>query len=139
MELALLRAVYVFPWRDEFVWATEHTGWHGIVKERYARKRLAPADFMGWRRGRYLEPEAKASWATCEYLLAKEQPKLPELLDHLRVFREEHGRIHDDPSSWRRDLDYEIPTADQHALFTQVLGEGWLDRASIFFRQELHE
>jgi hypothetical protein len=136
-EFAVMGAVYVFPWRDEFVWATEHTGWHGIVKERYQKKALKAADFMGWKRGKYLEPEAKASWATCEYLLAKEPAKLPELLERMRVFREEHGRVQDDPSSWYRNLDYEIPVGEQHTLFTEVLGAGYLERASIFFRQEL--
>lgn len=137
VEFALLGAVYVFPWRDEFVWATEHTGWGKPVAERYARKPLKPADFMGWRRGRYLEPEAKASWATCEYLLAKERAKLPALLEHLRVFREEHARIQDDPSRWHRDVEYEIPVADQQRLFGEVLGDGYLERAVQFFRKEL--
>jgi hypothetical protein len=137
MELALRGSIYCFPWRDEFVWASEHTGWDKIVQERYQSAHLKPSDFMGWRRGKYLDPEAKASWATCEYLVAKEGPKLPALLDQLRVFREEHGRVHDDPQSWRRDTNYEIPTADQHKLITQALAEGYLFRATLFFRQEL--
>ena len=137
MEFALMGTAYVFPWRDEFVSVTEHSGWGKVVADRYAKKRLKPADFMGWHRGKYLEPEAKASWATCEYLLAKEKAKTPELLDRLRVFGEEHGRIQDDPSSWRRDVDYEIPATDQHQIFVQVLGDTYLERATNFFRQEL--
>jgi hypothetical protein len=137
VEIALKGAIYVFPWRDEFVWATEHTGWEKIVRERYQRERPKPSEFMAWRRGAYRDPEAKASWGMCEYLLAKERAKLPELLDRLRVFREEHGRIQDDPRSWRRDVGYEIPVADQQALFVAALGAGYLDRAGIYFRQEL--
>lgn len=137
MEIALLGAVYCFPWRDEFVWATEHTGWHGIVKERYAKARLEPNEFMGWKRGKYLEPEAKASWATCEYLVTQQAAKLPELLERLRVFREEKGRIQDDPTRWRRNLEYEIPVSDQHRMFGEVLGPEYLDKATFFFRQEL--
>jgi hypothetical protein len=137
LEFALKGAVYCFPWRDEFVWATEHGGWHRVVRERYARARLKPSDFMGWRRGKYLEPEAKASWAACEWLVAKQRERLPELLERLRVFREEHGRIHDDPASWRRDTEYEIPVADQHRLFAEILGPEYLDHATIYFRQEL--
>jgi hypothetical protein len=137
MELALRGSIYCFPWRDEFVGVGEHNGWDKVVQDRYQSAQLKPGDFMGWRRGKYLDPEAKASWATCEYLLAKEPAKLPGLLDQLRVFREEHGRIQDDPSSWRRDTNYEIPTIDQHKLFTQVLTEGYLFRATLFFRQEL--
>ena len=56
-----------------------------------------------------------------------------------RVFREEHGRIQDDPSSWRRDTDYEIPLADQEAIFLEVLGKGWEQRATVFVRQGLGE
>jgi hypothetical protein len=137
MEIALKGAIYCFPWRDEFVWATEHSGWHQEVEARYSKERLEARHFMGWRRGKYLAPEAKASWGTCEYLLAKEGAKLPALLDELRVFREEHGRIQDDPTSWRRNLDYEMPVADQHRLFVQALGPEYLERATIFFRQEL--
>ena len=84
-----------------------------------------------------MDDQAKASFGASEYLVAKEQPRLPLLLDRLRVYREEHGRIHDDPSSWRRDVEYEIPVPAQHALLTEVLGDGYLDRATIFFRQEL--
>jgi len=137
MELALRNAIYCFPWRDEFASAGEHSGWDRLVAERYQSANLKPSDFMGWRRGKYLDPEAKASWAACEYLLAKEKEKLPPLLDQLRVFREEHGRIQDDPASWRRDTSYEIPITDQHKLFTQALGDGYLFRATLFFRQEL--
>ncbi len=137
LEIALKNAIYCFPWRDEFVGVGEHSGWDRAVQGRYQSAHLKAADFMGWRRGKYLDPEAKASWGVCEYLLVKEKEKLAVLLDQLRVFREEHGRIQDDPSSWRRDTNYEIPVADQHKLFTQVLGEGYLFRATLFFRQEL--
>jgi hypothetical protein len=137
MEIALQGSVYCFPWRDEFVWATEHGSWPASVRERYAKTRLKAADFMGWKRGKYLDPEAKASWGMVEYLLARERPKLPGLLEELRVFREQHARIQEDPTSWRRNVDYEIPLADQQALFTRALGEGYLERASAFFRQGL--
>lgn len=139
LEFALLGAVYCFPWRDEFVWATEHTGWRDVVKERYLKARLAPEDFLGWKRGKYSEPQAKASWATTEYLLAREREKLPGLLDRLRAFREEHGRIQDDPASWRRDLEYEIPLAEQQRILGEVLGKEYLGRATLFLRKELAE
>lgn len=137
MEIALKGAVYCFPWRDEFVWATEHAGWPAAVKDRYQKERLAAGHFMGWKRGKYVDDAAKASWAFTRYLVTRERDKLPELLDELRVFREEHGRIQDDPASWRRNLEYEIPVADQQALFTKALGDGYLQRATLYLRQEL--
>jgi len=39
--------------------------------------------------------------------------------------------------SWRRDVVYEIPVSDQHVLFEEVLGDSYLDHATILFRQEL--
>lgn len=137
MELAILGSIYVFPWRDEFVSVTEHGGWDRIVRNRYMRARFQPAEVMGWRRGKYQDAEAKASWGLCEYLLAKERAKLPTLLERLRVFREEHGRIQESPSTWRRDLDYEIPIADQEELFAGLLGADYHQRATLYFRKEL--
>lgn len=137
LEIALKNAIYCFPWRDEFVGVGEHSGWDRALQQRYQSVHLKAGDFMGWKRGKYLDPEAKASWGVCEYLLAKEKAKLAELLDELRVFREENGRVQDDPSSWRRDTSYEIPVGEQHKLCTKALGEGYLVRATLFFRQEL--
>src|SRR5262249_54032869 len=121
-ELALRGTIYCFPWRDEFVGVGEHSGWDKAVQQRYQSSSLKPADFMGWRRGKYLDPEAKASWAASTWLVLKQKEKLPGLLDQLHVFREEHGRVQDDPNSWRRDTNYEIPTTDQHRLLTLALG-----------------
>jgi hypothetical protein len=137
MEVALRGSIYCFPWRDEFVGVGEHSGWDKALQSRFQSERLKAGDFMGWRRGKYLDPEAKASFGACAYLVALEKEKLPLLLDRLRVFREEHGRIQDDPSSWRRDTDYEIPLAEQHRIATEVLGEGYLFRATLFFREGL--
>lgn len=139
-EIAELGGVYVFPWRDEFVYATEHTGWDDLVRNRFLKTRPKPADFLGWKRGKYRDPEAKASWGMCEYLLAKERAKLPALLDQLRVFAEEHGRIEEttaERATWRRDTDYEIPLAEQQKLLTQALGADYLERAALYFRKDL--
>jgi hypothetical protein len=137
MEIALLNAVYCFPWRDEFVFAVEHSAWPGEVKRRYAKDKLLPAHFMGWKRGKYDGDAAKASWGMTEYLVTKERAKLPELLDHLRAHRAEKARIQDDPSSWRRDTDYEIPVPEQQKLFLEHLGPKYLESATLFCRKEI--
>ena len=139
-EIAELGGVFVFPWRDEFVFATEHTGWDDLVRNRFQKTRPKPTDFLSWRRGKYSDPEAKASWAMCEYLLAKERAKLPTILDQLRVFTEEHGRIEETTATratWRRDTEYEIPLEDQQKLLVQALGADYLERAARFFRKDL--
>jgi len=136
LEIALQGAVYCFPWRDEFVWATEHTAWPHSIEQRYERERVKPGDFLAFVRGKYVDDMARASWAMVEYLVAKETAKLPDLLDELRVYREEHGRIMDDARTWHRDVDYEIPAAEQQALMLKHLGP-YLDRATFWLRKEL--
>jgi len=137
MEIALQGAVYCFPWRDEFVWEVEHTAWPKEVEKRYERMRVKAEHFLGWRRGKYKGEEAQASWGVTEYLVAREAPKLPDLLDELRTYREEHSRLQDDPSSWRRDVDYEIPFAEQQRLMVAHLGPEYLERVTSYLRQEL--
>ena len=138
-EIALLKGVYCFPWRDEFVWATEHGGWPSAVKARYAKARLAPADFMNFRRGKYVDEMAKASWAMTAFLVTREREKLPALLEELRVRREVGARVQDGPNTWRKDPDYEVPLGEQVKLFQKHLGEAYLARATAFVREGLGE
>ena len=138
-EIAVLKGVYCFPWRDEFVWATEHGGWPAAVKARYAKERPKPADFMAFKRGKYVDELAKASYGMTAYLVTKERLKLPALLEELRVFGLQHGRIQEGPNSWRKDTEYEIPLAEQEMLFEKHLGAAWLQRAAVFVRKELGE
>lgn len=137
LEIVLRKGVYCFPWRDEFVWAVEHGAWPAAVKARYAKERMKPVDFMAFVRGKYVDEMAKASWAMTAYLVTKERAKLPSLLEELRAFRLEHARIQESPNKWRRDTAYEIPLAEQTKLFTKHLGEGYLQRASVWVRGEL--
>jgi len=137
LEIALRKGVYCFPWRDEFVWAVEHGGWPAAVKARYAKARLQPADFMAFKRGQFVDAMAKAGWAMTAYLVAKEPAALPALLEELRVLHEQRARVQEGPNRWRRDTEYELSVAEQARLFTRHLGEGYLQRASVFVRAEL--
>jgi len=138
-EIALLKGVYCFPWRDEFVWATEHGGWPSSVKARYSKARLAPADFMNFKRGKYIDEMAKAGWAMTAWLVTEERARLPALLEELRVYRAEHGRVLESPDQWRKDPDYEVPLAEQVKRFQKHLGETYLARATAFVRAGMGE
>ena len=137
MEMAIQKAVYCFPWRSEFVYADEHMAWPRMVKKLYERERVKPASFLGWKRGKFEGDAARTSWAVTEFLVAQEAAKVPELLDELRVFAEEHSRVQDGPSKWHRDTEYEIPLADQAAIMKRVFGEDYLTRATTFIREGL--
>jgi hypothetical protein len=87
MEFALRNAVYCFPWRDEFVWATEHTGWDKILAEWFEKDELN-TDFLGWKRGAHKAQEAKTSWGVVEFMLEYEGARTPDLLEALRAYAE---------------------------------------------------
>ncbi len=135
MEFALQGSVYCFPWRDEFVGVGEHTGWDVNLKNWYGRTRLEVVDFASWPRGVYRDHEAQTSWGVVEYLLARERDKAPSLLEALRLYRDEHGRIQEGPGNWRRDLDYEIPHEEQKKLLVEHLGPDFLTHVTFFFRE----
>jgi hypothetical protein len=137
VELAQQGAIYCFPWRDEFVGVGEHTGWGAALARTYRERALAPGDFLGWRRGAYRDHEARTSWGVLEFLLAREKAQLPALLDDMRVFRDQHGRVPDGPNAWRKERDYEIPPEDQERMLRRHLGPECLVRASAFFREEM--
>jgi len=134
LEFALQRSIYCFPWRDEFVYEIEHTMWPKLVRDLYEREKVKPGAFLGWKRGKFVGDQARTSWGVVEYLLSKEAAKVPDLLEELRVFREEHGRVQDGPSSWRRDVDYEIPLEDQQRILAARLGATYLQQVTAFLR-----
>ena len=127
-EVALLGAIYCFPFREEFVWATEHTGWDRAVEVLVSRREDAvePKEFLGWKRGRYDDEAAKLSWAGVRLLLEKPAGELSAIARTLAEFRDHDNRIHETETSWKRDPAYVLPVEDQRAILESYLGgEVW--------------
>lgn len=126
MEFKLQGAVYAFPYRDEFVWATEHTDWDKEVARRFADD---PPDFReltGWDRGTYDASASRVAWALVDWTLRAHPRKLPLVLDDLRRFRDEDNRTATSETTWERDRDYEVPGSKQRAMFQERLGKSFL-------------
>jgi hypothetical protein len=137
IEQKLFQSVYCFPWRDEFVYAVEHSAWPREVRNRYQTRHLAARDFLTWRPGKYVSEKAQAGWAFVEYLVARRHDELPALLEELRVKHLDDSRVKDGPSSWRRDVDYVIPVSQQEDLLEKHLGKAAMTDATNFARHEL--
>lgn len=137
VEQKLFQSVYCFPWRDEFVFAVEHSAWPREVRNRYESRRLAARDFLSWRAGKYVSEKAQAAWAFVEYLIAKRHDETPALLEALRVFHLDQSRVQDGPNTWRRDVDYVIPVSEQERLLEEHLGKTAFTEATNFVRHEL--
>lgn len=135
MEFAVKGGVYCFPWRDEFVWATEHFGWEKVLADWFEREDVHGSDFLGWPRGRYDDRSAKVAWGVVEYLLAHERARTPGALEDLRAHRELHSRIREGPTGWRRDPEYTIPTSQQEEMLTKAFGADLFARVTVFLRE----
>lgn len=137
VEIGLLGSVYCFPYRDEFVWATEHASWPAALKELFeerARKPLRVEEFAGWKRGTYVDVAAKLSWGVVDYLVREHDDELPDLLEALRAYRAEHDREVIGETTWKHRRDYEIPVPEQERILDEHLGKGTWARMTRAFR-----
>ena len=138
-ELDIRGGIYCFPYRDEFVAATEHEGWGAALRSRFARRADKPVrleEFATWGRGAYKDDCAKLSWGMVGFLVDKEKRRLPDLLETLRAYRDVHDRIIDSATEWHRDPDYTIPLDELDRLFREHLGDDYLTKATAYFRGE---
>ena len=138
-EIALRGGVFCFPYRREFVYATEHVGWDAVVRARLANRASRPLvldEFASWPRHTYSDTFGKLSWGMVTFLLHAHPDALPALLESFRVFRDANDRVKVSDSEWHRDPEYSIPLDVQGRLLREHLAPDWLERATRFLREE---
>jgi hypothetical protein len=136
VEWEIRDSIYCFPYRDEFIFAVEHTAWPGMLSRSHdERDSLTMKDFAGWKRGSFHVDYAVRAWGLACFL-AREDPKAtPAILEDLRLLRDHQSKVHHDDGTWERIVGYESSPADQQAVFERHLGEDFLARALRFFKQ----
>lgn len=117
-EFALRGAVYCFPYRDEFVWATEHSDWDVSLARLFEdrKRKLMTSDFMNWRRGRYEDGPAKIAWGVMDYVRREYPKELPLILWELGAVRDAGSRVPTGEGTWERDRSYEVPAGEQERI-----------------------
>ena len=113
VEIATLKGVYCFPYRSEFIYATEHGAWPDNVKGLYTRKGkdAKPLDLerlTNWTRGSYRSQEAWTAWGAAHFLIKEQGAALPAFLRELHRYRDEHDRADNGDGTWQRVVGYEI-------------------------------
>lgn len=134
-EWAYDGALYSFPYRHEFVLATEHTAWPGEIKaalKARAQKPLELAEFGQLRRGSWDPERAKLAFAAASFLALQPGDKLARALSELAAFRSENNRTYKDDGSWTSDPLYEIPNEKQLELLEAALGPKLMERIGAF-------
>jgi hypothetical protein len=138
LEHELRGTIYCFPYRSEFVWATEHTGWDRELQRRFkgrAKEPLHPDEFMEWRRGSYDADAARVTFGIAGFLARHHADRLPDFCEALRLYALEHGRRDLGGGSWERIPGYEVPAAEQLRLLRELFGETVLEELTASFEK----
>ncbi len=136
-EMKLFNDIYVFPYRDEFVWAVEHAAWPSDLAKRFGDRKREPLrgeEFFGYERGEYLPLESRLSFGFMHFIAQEGNPDLSDFFEALRKHYDEQSIVKTGTYSWKRDPNYRIPAEEQAALARKFLGEDVFDRASMAFR-----
>jgi hypothetical protein len=128
-EMAHDGSVYCFPYRDGFVFATEHTSWPSDLRIAFkdrAAKPLAIEELAGWKRGVWDPEAAPLSWGFVHYLVEAQKAKpgaLSSLLEDLRKIRDEKDRVSTGPTTWQRVKGWMMAPADQEKALVGAFGK----------------
>ena len=130
--------VFVFHYRDEFVYTAEHGAWPLEVKNQFkdrADQPLVVEEFARMPRGSYDGQAARLSWAFTRFLIEKHAAVLPTVLEDLRQFSDKNNRKATGGGKWVRDVDWDIPLDVQVRALTTHCGPDVFAKASDAFRK----
>ncbi len=136
VEMEICDGVWCFPYRDGFVWASEHTGWGRTLISRMRKRRDRPfglGDVTRLTRKVVRTSESDIpyrdeylfTWGTLRALAWDKELSfnLSKLCEALREHRLENGRRWIDKENWELILGYNIPLEEQIVIFEEALGE----------------
>jgi hypothetical protein len=137
-ETAFDGSIWVYPYRSEFVFTTEHTAWPLELAHEFqdrAKKPLEIEELTRWTRGTWDGASARHAFGLIHCLAATKRPSLAGVLADLRAHREENNKKSSDDGTWTRNPDWESPPGPQLAILRARCGEnvladvsGWLAR-----------
>jgi hypothetical protein len=134
VELELCKDVYCFPYRDEFVWATEHTAWPKELQLLFKEPRdpFLPG-LVAWKRGTFDAARSKEAWGLARFL-AEHEGALGATFDDLARMRRDEGVRRFDDGTWEVIVGWEPSVAQQREVLARHLGVDFEERAVASFR-----
>lgn len=137
-EMRLLKGIWCYPYRTEFVYTVEHTSWRtdlrNLMKDRRG-KPLESEQLSGWRRGTWDGEAARLSWGVVDFLLREHAADVPRFVEELRLWRAEHDRVERPDGTWERDPRFVVPGEVQAELLERFFGADVLKKATSFLRK----
>lgn len=139
-EMALFDSVYCFPYRDGFVFATEHTSWPSDLRIAFkdrAAKPLTIGELADWQRGTWDPEAAPLAWGFVRHLSEAQKSKeraLSTLLDDMRRVRDEKDRQPTGANTWKRIEGWTMPAEDQEKALIAAFGKDVFKKATVTMR-----
>jgi len=139
-EMALFDAVYCFPYRDGFVFATEHTSWPSDLRIAFkdrAAKPLRIGELADWQRGTWDPEAAPVAWGFVRHLAEAQKSKeraLSTLLEDLRRIRDAKDRQPTGANTWKRIEGWTMPAEDQEKALLTAFGKDVFKKATVTMR-----
>ncbi|MEZ6016674.1 MAG: hypothetical protein R3F49_16270 [Planctomycetota bacterium] len=154
VEVKQCKDVYCFPYRNEFVWATEHTSWPTALKQLFKDGRAEfLAGLVGWKRGTFDADRGKEAWGLARFIAElDEQRRVADLRDRskrgeapaggalgailadLAELRRTAGVRHFDDGRWELIVGWEPSVEQQREILARHLGDDFEARAVASFR-----
>lgn len=139
-EMAFDKSVYCFPYRDGFVFATEHTSWPSDLRIAFkdrAAKPLEIEELSEWQRGTFDPEAAPVSWGFVRHLAEAQKTKdraLSTLLEELRSLRDVKDREPTSATTWKRKNGFTLDPKDQEAAIMNAFGKDVFKKATVTLR-----
>jgi hypothetical protein len=122
VENEIRGGIYCFPYRDEFVWATEHGSWNADLKRIVKKSKLEFfGQMVGWKRGTYDSDSAHLAWGFAAFLAEKHPGAIASILQDMHALREEKGVVREG-RNWQIIPGWEPSLEDQRTIVERHLG-----------------
>ena len=132
-ETAYDGSIWVYPYRDEFVYTVEHAAWPSEIKKEFegrASKPLEMEELSRWKPRTWDGACARHAFGFFHYLAEEKADAVPTLLEDFRRFRDANDRKPAGDGTWTRSPDWEPTPEAQLAILKARCGETVLADAS---------
>jgi len=130
-------SIYCFPYRAEFVWASEHDRWDRRVRSLMAERRMKVVDLgtlASWPRATFDAESALLAWGVVHRIAREHPAQFPSILRELADLHEKQRWKKNPDGSEVTDPTYELPLEDQTRVLEKHLGEDFLEEISAALR-----
>ena len=139
VEDRVMRSIYCFPYRTEFVSIYDHTDWHTALMQMFKRRAKQPMELTEvaeWNlREGYQKERGYLAFGVGRYLAEFAPDSIAPALAELSALIGEKRKIKTGEYSWRTDPDYRLPIDEQLAVLRKHAGDGLLTSVTTFFRK----